>query len=743
MSDTFNAIGKATPLVDGQAKVTGSIRYTGDLQLPDVLHARFVASPYAHARIQSIDTQAALNVPGVVRVLTAADMPDIPPSDRSRLLLARDRVIFAGQPVALVLAETEEAASDGVEQVSVDYEPLPAAMTVEGAMAEGAPLVWPDGLPNQSTEGRRSNTLKEHVNKRGDIQAGFAEADVIVERVFTSPMVHQSPIETQAVLVQPNLVTGEMTIWASTQAPFEVRQTVAEILDLRDSDVRVTAMPIGGGFGSKAGLYEPLAALAAQITRRPVRLVLTRLEEIAAGNPAPPISIRTRMGATKDGHLTALEATIQLDIGCYPSGWLAPFAGFMTCYSYRIPNYHIASSEILTFKQSGGAYRAPCGPTTAFAIETMLDELARALNMDPLELRLRNQIQEGDLSPSNEPWPKIGMREVLDTLRNHPAWQNREQARAQGRGVGIAMGGWPGGFEPAAAVCSVSRDGMVQVNIGSADISGTATSFTLMAAEVFGVAPENVKVVISDTLSAPYSGMAAGSKTTFSTGPAVIKAAQEARQQALAIAAEEFEVAVEDLEIVDGKIQVKGFPARTIKLAEIAAKTVGFGAKYSPVIAQGRYAQIASAPTFNVQLAEVEVDRETGDVRVHKLVVIQDVGRAINPLAIQGQLQGGATQGIGWALLEKMRYDESGQLLTGTWMDYAMPHSTQAAEQMEVILVEVPSETGPFGARGVGEAPVVPTAAAIANAIADATGVRMSNLPMSAPAVLEALHTSS
>jgi CO/xanthine dehydrogenase Mo-binding subunit len=677
-----------------------------------------------------------------VRVLTAADMPAIPANNRTNLLLARDRVIFAGQPVALVLAESETAAEDGIEHVYVDYEPLPAATTIEAALAAGAPLVWPDGIPGQDSASR-SNRIPGSAFKLGDIEAGFAEADVIVEHTFTTPMVHQSPVETQAVLAQPDFLTGGMTVWSATQGPFEARQAVAEVLDMNDSDVRVIAMPIGGGFGSKIGLYEPLVALAAQVSRHPVRLVLTRMEEIAAGNPAPPMTIRAKLGATKDGRFTALEAEIDLDAGCYPSGWLAPHASFMLCYSYRFSSYAVSSSEILTFKQSVGSYRAPCGPSTAFALETLIDEAAAALKIDPLELRLRNQVMEGDPSPSKQTWPKIGMREVLETLQAHPAWQNREQARAAGRGVGIAMGGWPGGFEPAAAVCALSRDGILQINVGSPDISGSATGFAIMAAEVFDIAPEKVKVIIGDTQNAPFAGMSAGSKVTYTTGAAVVKAAQEARQQALAIAAEEFEVAVEDLEIVDGNIQVRGYPTKKLQLAEVASKTMGFGSKYSPVIAQGRQVQTSGAPTFNAQLAEVEVDRDTGDVRVHRIVTIQDVGRAINPLAIRGQLHGGAVQGIGWALYEKMLYDESGQLLTGTWMDYAMPHSTQAAPHIEAILVEVPSDTGPFGARGVGETPVVPTAAAIANAIADATGLRMTDLPMTAPAVLAALQTQS
>jgi CO/xanthine dehydrogenase Mo-binding subunit len=333
----------------------------------------------------------------------------------------------------------------------------------------------------------------------------------------------------------------------------------------------------------------------------------------------------------------------------------------------------------------------------------------------------------------------MGMRAVLERLQQHPAWQNRAQARAHGRGVGIAVGGWLGGTEPAAAVCQLNRDGTLQVHVGSTDLNGTATSFALMAAETFGVEPESVRVLISDTDTAPYSGTSAGSKVTYSTGSAVVDAARSARQQVLSIAAEELEAAVEDLEIVNGQVQVRGAPDRGLALKDLADKTYDWGSQHAPVYGAGRFAVKDSAPSFNAQLAEVEVEPDTGLVRVHRLVVVQDVGRAINPLAIQGQMRGGAAQGIGWALYEEMLHDEGGQLVTGTLMDYTLPSISQTAPDIDTVLVEVPSAHGPFGARGVGEAPVVPTAAAIVNAVADATGARLTDLPLTPPKLWAAL----
>jgi CO/xanthine dehydrogenase Mo-binding subunit len=753
-----NAIGKPTPLLDGRAKVTGEVRYAPDLHLPGLLHARFVTSLHAHANLLDIDTSQALAVPGVAAVLTAQDLPAIPPSSRNRLLLARGRVIFAGQPVALVLAASESAAEDGVQQVRVNYEPLPAAITLDEALAEGAPLVWPEGVPSGSSdaagahgadtgadhksEREQSNISAEESYTRGDVRAGFAQAEAIVERTFTTPIVHQSYIEPHSIMVQPNPATGGAAVWASTQSPFGVRQEVAEVLGVPESDVRVTATPVGGGFGGKFGLYEPLVALAARVVNRPVRLALTRSEDMLAANPAPPVRIHLRLGAKRDGALTALEGEVLVDDGCYPFD-TAGFFAYMLASFYRVPNFYVKGTDVLTFKVSAGAYRAPGAPSVVFALDCALDELARSLHLDPIEIRLRNAARQGDLmADEKDIWPAIGMRDVLEALRTHPAWQGREQSRALGRGVGIAVGGWPGGTEPAAAACSLNRDGTLHIHVGSVDLNGTLTGMALLAAEAFGIAPEKVRVHFGDTDTAPYSGGTGGSKVTFTTGAAVEAAAREARQQALAIAAEELEASIDDLEIVEGsKVQVRGVPSKAIPLGKIASKTMRFGGKYAPVFAQGRSAQTESAPAFSAQLAEVEVDRETGEVHLHRLVMVQDVGRAVNPLAIEGQMMGGAVQGVGWALYEQMLYDSRGQLLSGTWLDYALPHTTHAAPVMETVIVEVPSENGPFGVRGVGEAPVVSTAAAIANAIADATGIRLADLPMTAPNVLAALRS--
>ncbi len=752
MSD-FSYVGKPTPMIDGGAKVTGNLKYTGDLKLLGMLHARFVLSSYAHANIKGIDVDAALALPAVQRVLTAADLPDMAPSSRARLMLARDRVIFVGQPVAIVLADDQAAAADGAELVDVDYEPLDAATTMDGAMADDAPLVWPNGIPTgaedeaahgadaggdaEDEEEEASNIAGRTKVERGDVAGAFAAADLIVERTFETPMVHQSSIETQGWVAQPNPINGGLTMWGSVQSPFGVRLDVADVLGVPESDVTVYGMPVGGAFGAKFGLYEAMVALIAVTVGRPVSLILTRGEELLATNPAPALRLSAKLGFKSDGTLLAMQALAIADTGIYPSG-LGGFAAFQFANFYPCDNVLLESINVVTFKQSVGAYRAPTSPTAFMAAETLFDEAASRLGMDPIELRLMNAAKAGDLMPDESEFENIGMIETLEAVREHPLWKNRDNSRKNGRGVGVAIGGWMGGLEPGAAACKLNRDGVLQVQIGTADLSGTPTSFNMLAAEAYGVDPDKVRFVYSDTDSAPYGGGVGGSKTIYTLGTAVIRAAEDARRQTLAIAAEEFEVSAEDLEIVDGRVQVKGFPDRSIGLGELAGQTMTFGGKYEPVHGNGRQAVTDRAPSFSAQVAEVEVDEETGEVNLLNLAVVQDVGRAINPLAVEGQMQGGAVQGVGWALYEEMRYDDDGQLLSGSWMDYALPDAVQAAP-IHTQIVEVPSKSGPFGARGVGEPPVIPTVAAIANAVADATGVRLTQTPMTAPRVLEAL----
>ncbi len=744
------SIGRELKLEDGAPKVRGVLEFGADLKRPGQLVARLVTSPHAHALLRGLDTDAAAALPGVHSVLTARDLPSITPSNRATLLLASDRVRFVGHPVALVLAQTEAAAQDAAELVIGDYEVLPAVVDLEQSLRADAHAVWPEGLPGDSAEaaahgaagGNDSASSAASPNvagrmafEQGDLEDAFAAADLVVDRTFHTASVHQGYLEPHVSLVEFDPLGEEVTVWTSTQAIFYVRDGVAEALGLDATRVRVVGTPVGGGFGAKFLLYEPLLALAARATGRPIFFAMTRLEEMTSATPAPATRVRVRMGANRNGDMVALDAEVVTDCGCFPSS-MTILAGILLGSLYRIPSYRVVGIEVLTNRASTGAYRAPMAPQCAFGLESVIDELAHALELDPLEFRLRNAARPGDPMAIGRPWPSHGFTQVLEEIQRHPLWRDRKQSLARGRGVGLAVGGWPGGTEPAAAACSLQGDGTLQVQIGSVDITGTRTTMQQLAASVFGVEPEQVRIVSGDTRSGPFAGSSGGSKITYTVGPAVIQAAEDAKAQVLAMASHRLEAAIEDLEIRNGAVQVKGTPESAIALTSLARKTMAFGSTQAPIYGRGRHAQPDQAPGFCAQLAEVSVDEDTGQVTVHRLVLVQDVGRALNPLLVRGQMQGGAIQGLGWALYEELSYDDHGQPLTATLSDYALPHIHHLPLELEVEIVEVPSPFGPFGAKGVGEPPVIATAAAVANAIAEVSGRRMQRLPMTAPRIL-------
>ena len=749
-------IGRPLRRVDGGEKVAGLTRFAADVMLPGMLHARLVTSPHPHARIVSIDTSAARAVPGVVGVFAGRDLPLARPhpSSRNKAPLALDEVFFSGHPVVAVVAETEAIAADAAALVTVEWQELPAVTDPLEAMKPDAPRVGAEE-PGDSeeelamhgaeagaadeTEPKAPNVSTTSHLERGDAAAGLRQADVVIERVYTTSMLHQGYLEPRAAVATVDAL-GHVTVWTSTQALFFTRAEVAEALGLPEHRVRVVAMPVGGGFGGKFVLLEPLAAALAVAVRRPVSLVMTRNEEFLATTPAPQSRFEVTLGAKRDGSLTALRARVLFDAGAWAGAPLSIACVLLASY-YRFPNLDVHGVEVRTHKPGSGAYRAPGAPQATFAIESAMSEMAERLGLDPLDFRLRNAVVEGDPTPTGRPWPRIGLRECLEAIRRVRGGPLRLLARGDGdvvRGVGVAVGGWMGGVEPASAVCRVNGDGSVSVIVGSVDLSGTNTALTQIAAEAFGAGLDHVQVVNADTESAPYAGATGGSKITYTVGAAVKAAAEDARRQTLAIAASHLEASVHDLEIADGQVRVRGVPDRTVAIAKLARMATEFGGKYEPIFGRGASATTTRAPGFAAHLCEVEVDRATGAVRIVRHVVAQDVGRAINPAAIEGQIRGAVAQGVGWGLLEQMSYDEGGRLLSGTLMDYALPRTTQTPDDLEVIIVEVPSERGPFGVRGVGEPPVVAGGAAIANAIADAIGARFTALPITSAAIVRA-----
>lgn len=740
-------------MVEGLDKVTGRARYAGDVVLPGMLHARPVLSPYAHAKIVSIDKSAAAQMPGVVAVLTAADLPtrDRVMASRNSAVLAKERVLFRGQPVAVVVGETPAAAQDAADAVVIEYEPLPVVADMLQAMTPTAPLIWPEGLPRDESDltaahaaveteaevlaQTPSNIHAEDHFKRGDVTEGFREADVVVERIYTTPIVHQAYLEPHAVVAEPDPYRGSVTLYTGTQGQFMTRDDVARILGLPKSKVRVVPQTLGGGFGAKYGIIEPLAGAIALTLQRPIRLVLTRSEDFLTTTPAPASQIELKIGAKKDGILTAIQARVILDNGVFAFALGGIVATLLGGY-YKCANVQIDCYEVLTNKPQAGAYRAPGAPQAVFALESNMDELAHTLQLDPLEFRLKNAAETGDPTGTGEIWPNMGMKMVLETMQAHPAWQNRTTGLNEG--IGLAVGGWPCFMTPSAAICRVDSDGTVRLHLGSVDISGVNSSLVLVAAETLGVSPDQIELIQGDTVTGPFGAHSGGSQTAYSMSGAVANAAAEAKRKLLQLASDHFEARAEDLEIRNGLVQVKGVPGWTVSLGELVEVAQTKGGGPGPIVGEGHAAVEENAPAFTVHLTKVRVDPETGQVTPLQYVAVQDVGFALNPLMVEGQIHGGAVQSLGWALQEAMLYDGEGQLLTGSLMDYSLPRF-DSVPGIEAVLVNNPSPLGPFGTRGVGEPPITAGPAAIANAIRDAVGVRITDLPLRSERVWQAL----
>ena len=743
-SSEYRTLGKRHKIIDGSEKITGTAQYTGDLNLPGMLHARPVLSPYAHANIKSIDRTAAMAVPGVVAVLIAADLPtrDRVVNSRSSAVLAHDKVLFRGHPVVVVVAETETAAKDGADAVIVDYEPLPVLSNMADAIATNAALIWPNGLPKDgldltaahaavdkgSDSGHRapSNIHEETKFGRGNVDKAIAGADIVLKHHYTTPMVHQGYLEPHAVVAEPHPFRGEITVYTSTQGKFGVRDEVARLLGIPKSKVRVIPMVIGGAFGAKYGILDPLAAAVAWAVRRPVKIVLTRSEDFLTTTPSPAMEIDLTVAAYNDGRIAAIDAVATIDNGVFPFT-IGGIVGILIGGYYKCDNVRIVCREVLTHKLQGGAYRAPGAPSATFAIESSMDELARALGRDPLELRLQNCVETGDLMGNGDPWPSIGMRQCLETLQNHPWWQNRTQE--PNTAWGMAAGGWLCGMSPAASVCAVDSDGAVRIHVGSVDISGVNSSLVLVAAEILDISPDRIQLIQGDTRTGPRAGPSGGSQTTYSVSGAVAAAARVVRQKLIDVAAEQFEANPADLELRDGVVSVKGFPDKAMEIGAIAELAENKAGGSGPIMGEGTTAISENAPGFVTHLVKVHVDPDTGHVTPLKYLAIQDVGFALNPLLVEGQIHGGVAQGLGWALHEAMVYDDYGQLLTASFMDYSLPGG-EALPDIEVVMVHNKAPFGPFGARGIGEPPITAGAAAVANAVRAASGARVLDLPL-------------
>ena len=723
---------------EGAEKVSGATRFTADLELPGLLHVHLVLAHAASARIRRIDTTAARAAADVVGVLTGADLPNLETA-APELPLARERVFYAGQPIAAVVAKTEAAAVDAAMLVEVDFDEASPVIDPIAAMRDESPAVLEENesaseedasihgasaAADQEPADRPRNVTGVAHLTRGDVDAALKQADVVVKGTYSIRGAHHSFMEPHVSVVRPE-PDGGLTVWSPTQGPFVVRDDVAALAGLPPHKVRVVPMPVGGGFGGKVEFLEPLLALIALRLRRPVRLALARSHEFVYGRPAPAARFEIELGARRDGTLLALRVRFHYDNGA-TAGWHAGLTANFLGGTYRIPNFDLRGFEVATNKTPVDAYRAPGATQAYFALEVAMDELATSLDIDPIELRLRNVSRQGDLAADGSEWPRIASVEVLEKARELSVYS---APLGPDEAVGVALGAWGGARTPSSAGCRVDPDGTVSVTVGSPDISGTATGLALIAAEAFGVAPEMVRVEVADTATAPFGATSSGSQVTYSVGGAVYEAAREARRQLLEIATEELEAAPEDLDIVDGKVTVKGAPNRAVEITQLVKLSTDFMGRYKPIQASGRSAVQAASPMFTVHVARVRFDRETGAFQLIGYAAIQDVGRAINPPEVEGQIHGGAVQALGRALGEELVYDADGQLRTASFLDYELPAADQIPN-IDVQLVEVPSPVGPLGAKGVGEPPAIPGTAALANAVSRAAGVRIREAPI-------------
>ena len=753
----YKVIGTRPVRPDGADKVTGRAIYGADMRLTGMLHGKVLRSPHAHARIRSIDTSKAKALTGVKAVVTARDMPKA--EDRmanlgemsvnvqhlSNNALAYDKVLYRGHAVAAVAATNVHIAEEALRLIEVDYEVLPAAIDVLSAMKDDAPILH-EGQKSmelgQQTD-KVSNIVNHFQHKLGEPASGFAQADVIIEREFDTATVHQGYIEPHNATAMWN-EEGHLSIWTSTQGAFVVQRQVAEVLGISVSQVSVTPCEIGGGFGGKISVYlEPVAAILSRQAGRPVKIIMSRIEEFEATGPTPASHIKVKMGATNDGMIVAAEAALMYEAGAFPGSPVA--AGAMCIFSpYAIPNMSVDGYDVVVNKPKTAAYRAPGATNAAFASETIIDEFAEKLGIDPLEIRRLNGVKEGDRLVHGPTLPRVGYLETVHAALEHEHYQSPLEGPNRGRGV--ASGFWFNvGFQ-STVVINVNSDGTVSLVEGSTDIGGTRASIAMQAAETLGIPYEDVNPTVAGTDGVGYTDVTGGSRTTFATGYAAYEASLDVIRQMSERAAGRWnreaeegdsgaQISVDDVSYSDGVLRCSKDASKAItfkEMAELMPRTGG------PITGRATSQPRGVGGAFATHVVDVEVDPDTGKVAILRYTATQDVGTAIHPSYVEGQIQGGAVQGIGWALNEEFVYNDDGGMVNASFLDYRMP-TTLDLPMIDTVLVEVPNPGHPYGVRGVGEVPIVPPPAALANAIYRATGKRMKNLPMSPTYVLSQL----
>ncbi|HVN88371.1 MAG TPA: xanthine dehydrogenase family protein molybdopterin-binding subunit [Candidatus Binataceae bacterium] len=736
-SPQFRVIGTRPIRHDGADKVTGRARYGADYAFPGMLHGKVLRSPYAHAKIKTIDYSKALALPGVVAVITGADFPEVggaaqevgeggPVNPRflAMNIMARGKVFYEGHAVAAVAASDRHTAEEALRLIEVDYEVLPTVRTVDDAMRPDATILH-DDLRNKDEGPDKATNVANHIRfTRGDLAEGFAAADYVIEREFNTAMVHQGYVEPHNAVGIYN-IDGRATVYCSSQGPFAIRSLSAQVLGMAEGDIRIIPAEIGGGFGGKLTIYlEPLAILLSKKTGRPVKLTMSRADVLRATGPTSGSKIRCRMGATKEGKIIAAEIWMAYEAGAFPGSPVG--AGAMTMISsYTIPHFVIDAYDVVVNRPKTAAYRAPGASNAAFATETIIDELAEKCGIDPIDFRLMNAVTEGSAQTAGPAFKRIGFVETLQALKESPHYRSRLEGPNRGRGV--AAGFWFNAGLQSSAVVNIHNDGSASVMTGSVDVGGSRASMAMITAEVLGLEAHEVRPLVSDTDSIGYTDVTGGSRTTLATGQAVFEAAHDALRQLKERAAKFWDKKPEEVKFSNGVFSAEGDGIKPLSLKELATKLPRTG---GPVVGRATLNAKNVGPAFAAMCVDIEVDPETGKTQLLRCTMAQDVGKAIHPSYVEGQMQGGTAQGLGWGLNEEYVYDANGRLRNFGLLDYRMPTCLDMP-LIETILVEVANPLHPLGIRGVGEVSIVPPPAAAANAVYRASGVRMTELPIS------------
>jgi xanthine dehydrogenase molybdenum-binding subunit len=746
----YDVVGTRPIRPDGADKVTGRAKYGADLHAAGALYGKILRSPHAHANIKSIDTSKAKAHPAVRAVVTGADLPETVigpggerPSTSGDLgtdlkflrdgIMATKKVVFRGHPVAAVAATSQHDAEEAAKLIEVEYEVLEPVSEVKAAMADDASILHDDIEMTEFGEktGRKGNIADHSQNKIGDPAKGFEEADIIVEREFNTATVHQGYIEPHTCTVHWR-DDGRIFIWNSCQGPFNIRDATAEILGVPLTDVKLMPQEIGGGFGGKFEPYgEPVLALMSKMSGHPVKMWMSRADDFESTGPSPGSYIKVKMGATKEGRLVAGEAMLAFEAGAYPGSAVASGAECIFA-PYDIPNAIVDAYDVVLNKPKTAAYRAPGAANSEFASETVVDEIAQQLGIDPIEFRLMNAAKEGTRKVDGTVFPRIGLVEVLEALKDHPHWSTPLEGENVGRGFACAY--WMNAGLQSAVTLAVTEDGRVSLLEGSPDIGGSRASISMQAAEILGIPAEDIHPSVVDTDSIGFTFGTGGSRTTFATGWAAIEAARDINQQMIERAAMIWGVEADSLQMEKGVISSKTDSELSMTFKALAAEMNDTG---GAIMGRGSVNPSGVGAAFAGLIVDVHVDPETGKTQVLRATIAQDAGKAIHPSYVEGQLQGGTAQGIGWGLNEEYFMTDDGRMANSSFLDYRMPTALDVP-MIDTVIVEVANPGHPFGVRGVGEVNIAPPPAALANAISQAINVRMTRLPMNPNAVMEA-----